>query len=131
MSTAKSPGGNLNLGGLLKDLVADRVMLQTDANGIAANQRSHKEALRHPIQTIAAAQCSHAQTKTTLNVDTLCQWLADRAELDFVALDPLQINVPVVTTAMSFAYAKRYGILCIEVSPDELVVATKEPFATA
>lgn len=42
MSTAKSPGGNLNLGGLLKDLVADRVMLQTDANGIAANQRSHK-----------------------------------------------------------------------------------------
>jgi general secretion pathway protein E len=131
MSPVKSPSTNLNLGSLLKDLVADAVMAQTDANGIAANQRSRKDALRHPIETIAAAQCNHAQTTKPLNVDTLCQWLADRAQLDFVTLDPLKINVPLVTAAMSFAYAQRYGILCIDVSADELVVATKEPFDTS
>ena len=29
---------------------------------------------------------------------------------------------------MSFAYAKRYGILCIDVSREELVIATMEPY---
>jgi len=36
--------------------------------------------------------------------------------------------VPAVTGAMSFAYAQRYGILCIEISPQELVIASMEPF---
>lgn len=128
MHKVKARGSTLNLGWLLKELVSDGSLTQTDANSIAAKQRSRDEALLHPLRIIASRQCCHAKTHKPLTLETLCQWLADRAKLDFASIDPLKINVPAVTAQMSFAYAKRYGILCLEVSPEELVVATAEPF---
>ena len=128
MHKVKARGSTLNLGRLLKELVSDGSLTQTDANSIAAKQRSRDEALLHPLRIIASRQCCHAKTHKPLTLETLCQWLADRAKLDFASIDPLKINVPAVTAQMSFAYAKRYGILCLEVSPEELVVATAEPF---
>ena len=128
MHKVKARGSTLNLGWLLKELVSDGSLTQTDANSIAAKQRSRDEALLHQLRIIASRQCCHAKTHKPLTLETLCQWLADRAKLDFASIDPLKINVPAVTAQMSFAYAKRYGILCLEVSPEELVVATAEPF---
>lgn len=128
MHKVKFRGSTLNLGWLLKELVSDGSLTQTDANSIAAKQRSRDEALLHQLRIIASRQCCHAKTHKPLTLETLCQWLADRAKLDFASIDPLKINVPAVTAQMSFAYAKRYGILCLEVSPEELVVATAEPF---
>ena len=128
MHKVKARGSTLNLGWLLKELVSDGSLTQTDANSIAAKQRSRDEALLHPLRIIASRQCCHAKTHKPLTLETLCQWLADRAKSDFASIDPLNINVPAVTAQMSFAYAKRYGILCLEVSPEELVVATAEPF---
>ena len=128
MHKVKARGSTLHLGWLLKELVSDGSLTQTDANSIAAKQRSRDEALLHPLRIIASRQCCHAKTHKPLTLETLCQWLADRAKLDFASIDPLKINVPAVTAQMSFAYAKRYGILCLEVSPEELVVATAEPF---
>jgi general secretion pathway protein E len=103
-------------------------LTQTDANSIAAQQRGAEQAKLHPLDTIATRQCCHAETSEVLSIERLCQWLASRAELEFVVLDPLKINVPAVTAEMSFAYAQRYGILCIKVNATELVVATAEPF---
>ena len=128
MHKVKARGSTLNLGWLLKELVSDGSLTQTDANSIAAKQRSRDEALLHQLRIIASRQCCHAKTHKPLTLETLCQWLADRAKLDFASIDPLKINVPAVTAQMSFAYDKRYGILCLEVSPEELVVATAEPF---
>ena len=128
MHKVKARGSTLNLGWLLKELVGDGALTQADANSIAAKQRSRDEALLHPLRIIAGRQCCHAKTHTPLTLEALCHWLADRAKLDFTSIDPLKINVPAVTGQMSFAYAKRYGILCLEVSLEELVVATAEPF---
>ena len=128
MHQLKTRGERLHLGWLLKELVRDGLLTQADATSIAAKQRSADEAQLHPLDIIAARQCSHAQTSESLGIVVLCQWLATKVELEFVVLDPLKINVPVVTAEMSFAYAQRYGILCIQVHPTELVVATSEPF---
>ena len=128
MHQLKTRGKRLHLGWLLKELVLDGTLTQADANSIAAKQRSADEALVHPLEIIASRQCCHAKTSEPLSVTALCQWLAARVELEFAALDPLKINVPAVTAVMSFAYAQRYGILCIEVNATELVVATAEPF---
>jgi general secretion pathway protein E len=128
MHQLKTRGERLHLGWLLKELVRDGLLTQADATSIAAKQRSADEAQLHPLDIIAARQCSHAQTCESLSIVVLCQWLATKVELEFVVLDPLKINVPVVTAEMSFAYAQRYGILCIQVHPTELVVATSEPF---
>ena len=128
MHQLKTRGKRLHLGWLLKELVLDGILTQADANSIAAKQRSADEALVHPLEIIASRQCCHAKTSEPLSITALCQWLAARVELEFAALDPLKINVPAVTAVMSFAYAQRYGILCIEVNATELVVATAEPF---
>ena len=128
MHQLKTRGERLHLGWLLKELVRDGLLTQADATSVAAKQRSADEAQLHPLDIIAARHCSHAQTSESLGIVVLCQWLATKVELEFVVLDPLKINVPVVTAEMSFAYAQRYGILCIEVNATELVVATAEPF---
>lgn len=128
MHQLKTRGDRLHLGWLLKELVRDGLLTQTDANSIAAQQRGAEQAKLHPLDTIATRQCCHAETSEVLSIERLCHWLASRAELEFVVLDPLKINVPAVTAEMSFAYAQRYGILCIKVNATELVVATAEPF---
>jgi general secretion pathway protein E len=128
MNKIKLAGLYLSLSGLLKDLVADGLLSQADANSLAAAQRGQDEALLHPLEIIAARQYSHPQTNSPLTLQALSQWLADKAQLQLAHIDPLRINVPAVTAVMSFAYAQRYGILCIEVSPQELVIATMEPF---
>jgi general secretion pathway protein E len=128
MHQASAKGRSLDLGSTLKYLVSDGLLMQSDANGLAADRRNRQEALLHPLQYIASKQCSHAGNQRPLNIDALTQWLATKSKLALAHIDPLKINVPAVTAVMSFAYAQRYGILCIEVRPQELVVATMQPF---
>jgi len=105
MNKIKLAGLYLSLSGLLKDLVADGLLSQADANSLAAAQRGQDEALLHPLEIIAARQYSHPQTNSPLTLQALSQWLADKAQLQLAHIDPLRINVPAVTGAMSFAYA--------------------------
>jgi general secretion pathway protein E len=128
MNQTSAKGQALDLGSALKALVSDGLLSQADANKIAVDHRSREEALLHPLQYIANKQLCHAQTQSPLCLDTLTQWLAKKSKLGLANIDPLKINVPAVTGVMSFAYAQRYGILCIEVRPQEIIVATMQPF---
>tara|TARA_B110000208_G_scaffold54002_1_gene70843 strand:+ start:1206 stop:2195 length:990 start_codon:yes stop_codon:yes gene_type:complete len=128
MNQTSAKGRALDLGSALKALVSDGLLSQADANKIAVDHRSREEALLHPLQYIANKQLCHAQTQSPLCLHTLTQWLAKKSKLGLANIDPLKINVPAVTGVMSFAYAQRYGILCIEVRPQEIIVATMQPF---
>lgn len=128
MDQASIKGRSLDLGSTLKYLVSDGLLMQEDANRLAAERRNRQDALSHPLQYIASKQCSHAGNQDSLNIDVLTQWLATKSKLALAHIDPLKINVPAVTAVMSFVYAQRYGILCIEVLPQELVIATMQPF---
>ena len=121
-------GSNLDLASVLKDLISDGLIAQQDAAEIASARRSRKEALQHPLEIVAAKQLVQGPEKKPLTMELLSEWLAKKACLQLAHIDPLKINVPAVTGIMSFAYAQRYGILCIEVSRDELVIATMQPF---
>ena len=128
MSEALAKGRCLDLGGVLRDLVVDGVIGKAEAANLASAHRSRDEALLHPLEIIAAKQLQQKGDGSPLTLELLIQWLAEKANLQLAQIDPLKINVPAVTSVMSFAYAKRYGILCIEVSREELVIATMEPF---
>jgi general secretion pathway protein E len=128
MNETLTKGRCIDLGGLLKDLVRDGILSRTDAADIAGNRRSRDEALLHPLEIIVAKQLQHTLDSRPLTIELLSQWLAEKATLQLAHIDPLKINVPAVTAVMSFAYAKRYGILCVDVSREELVIATMEPF---
>ena len=125
---SKPQGRWLDLNGALKDLVNDGLLLQADASSLAVEHKTREEALLHPLQYIASKGHSQPIDKNPLNIRVLSQWLATKSHLEFVHIDPLKIDVAAVTAVMPLAYAKRYGILCIEVTPEELVVVTMEPF---
>ena len=63
-----------------------------------------------------------------LNLDGLSEWLAGKCGLEYLHIDPLKIDFTGVTDIMSSAYAARFGILPVQVSTREVVIATAEPF---
>lgn len=128
MKEALAKGHCLDLGTVLNDLVIDSLISKAEAASLASAHRSRDEALLHPLEIIAAKQLQQKGDGSPLTLELLTRWLAEKANLQLTQIDPLKINVPAVTSVMSFAYAKRYGILCIEVSREELVIATMEPF---
>lgn len=83
----------------------------------------------HPLVYIAS-QSLHDVSRPgkMLDDETLTHWLAEKAGLPVEHIDPLKIDAGEVTGVMSYAFAKRHGILCIEVTADEVVVAVTQPF---
>ena len=123
----KRQSANLDLSGVVKDLLEDGIITQSDAAEITSICHRDSGSL-HPLKIVAAKQLLHRAEQKPLTLDRLTDWLAARADLETVQIDPLKINVSAVTSIMSFAYAKRYGILCVSVSRQQLVVATMQPY---
>ncbi|UTW44775.1 type II/IV secretion system protein [bacterium SCSIO 12696] len=133
MADATGADRCLELRTVLAELEADGLLLRESVNFVSGSSRSREEALQHPLIYIATQQLDGAgewQGKT-ISLDHLTDWLADKSGLDVVHIDPLKIQVSSVTEVMSFAFAKRHGILCVEVRGDELVIATQEPYASS
>ena len=53
--------------------------------------------------------------------------LAERVQLPYLHVDPFKIDFATVTKVMSNAYANRFKLLPVEVTPSEVVIATCEP----
>lgn len=63
-----------------------------------------------------------------LTLDTLISWLSAKIDMPVKKIDPLTIDVAAITGVMSLAYAKRFNIIAIEVSPEAVVIGSAEPF---
>lgn len=116
----------------LDELLADRVIDQRGYNLVITSRRSKGQ---HPLLTISefGLPNSHALDNNTENKLTLAwlnQWLAAKADMSLVRIDPLKVDVPAVTQLMSFEYASSQHILPIEVTLDEVVIGTDQPFYT-
>lgn len=123
--------GVLDLRRLITDLVADGRIKQEDANMLLGATRSREQAIMHPLSYIASQNLEDLKRPgKTLTGDVLTEWLAEQAQLQVVHIDPLKIDVPTVTEVMSFAFAKRHGILCVRVTAEHVVIACTQPFVT-
>ncbi|MDO4682530.1 MAG: GspE/PulE family protein [Lautropia sp.] len=86
---------------------------------------------RHPLVMIAERKLKSLQPPyRVLELDWLCQWLADRAGVSYQRIDPLKVDFSRIGEVMSKAYASRFRILPLEVSADSVVIATAEPYLT-
>ncbi len=86
---------------------------------------------QHPLVTIANIKARSAvPPNRILSIDVLSEWLARRAGLEYVRIDPLKIDFTRIAEVMSSAYASRFRILPIEVGKTDVVIATAEPFLT-
>jgi general secretion pathway protein E len=89
---------------------------------------SQAESSQHPLVRLAAVAMTRAQDGKPLDIETLTQYLAQRAGLDYLRIDPLKVDVGRVADSMSGGYAERHRVLPVQVTPTEVVVATAEPF---
>lgn len=89
---------------------------------------SRNDPALHPIQNIARFNLTNLLDHQPLTVDKLNLWLAGKAGVDVVRIDPLKVDVPSVTGIMSFEYAKNQYILPIAVTDTEVIIGTDQPF---
>lgn len=132
MSTSIAVERIVDLRNILDDLKADGRITQADANFVAGQSRTREQATMHPLSYIATQRLDDSlKPGRVLDEQILSQWLAEKADLPLVHIDPLKINAAEVTEVMSYAFAKRHGILCVRMTKDDIVVACKQPYMMA
>ncbi|PWW48546.1 type II secretion system (T2SS) protein E [Melaminivora alkalimesophila] len=130
--TARPPrrtptGGPLQWRQIVDWLRADGVISEEEAERTVA-RCAHAESSQHPIVRLGAVAMERAADGKPLDVDLLTEYVAGRAGLPYLRIDPLKVDVGRVADSMSASYAERHRVLPVQVSPSELVVATAEPF---
>lgn len=118
--------GRLTLARVLDWLAEDGLLDRERAEVLKRNMTTHQ---RHPLSVIAERHFSSEKPPHgLLSLDVLSQWLAARVGMPYHTIDPLRIDVAAVTAVMSYAYARRYNILAVEVHPDQVTIACSDPF---
>jgi general secretion pathway protein E len=119
----------IDLPTLLDDLVREGFISQRQAEDILIAPRTKKELSQHPMEIVADRGLENRQTPgRELDLETMTLWLAEKSRQPYIRIDPLKVNVNAVTEVMSYAFAQRHNILAIEVSDDEVVIASAQPF---
>ncbi|WP_066704628.1 GspE/PulE family protein [Curvibacter delicatus] len=129
-SLAKTPhDGPIDWRRLVAWLQADGVISDEEAQRTVA-RCAQAESAQHPLLRLASVSMRRVSDQKPLDIESLTQWLAGRAGLDYLRIDPLKVDVGKVADIMSAAYAERHRVLPVQVTPTEVVVATAEPFLT-
>ncbi len=120
----------IDLRTVLMDLQTDGLVKQKDVENLLVTPRTKVQAAQHPIVFIAEQNLIDQSRPggKHLSIDVLVEWLGEQAGQPFYRIDPLKIDVSAVTNVMSYAFAQRHKILAVEVSLDEVLVASGEPF---
>ncbi|MDM1324309.1 GspE/PulE family protein [Acinetobacter pseudolwoffii] len=115
----------------LDQLFKDGKISERDRMLVQTTHRQREQLKWHPLQWLANFNLidqSHPQTTLTLN--RLCQWLAEKTGLMFYIIDPLKADVQALTHVMSQEYALRNHILAVEIQADKVLIATDQPYKT-
>lgn len=118
----------LTLAEVVDWMVEDGLIGREAADALKSERRLHGGKI-HPLIVIADQKWRSAKLPTQLlSLENLTEWLAGRTGLDYLHIDPLKIDFTGVAEVMSSAYAARFGILPVQVTTREVVIATAEPF---
>ena len=115
---------------LLVEWLSHDGLISTDEARRTVARCSQAESAQHPLVRLAAVAMARASDGKPLDIESLTQWLAGRAGLDYLRIDPLKVDVGKVADTMSAGYAERHRVLPVQVTGSEVVVATAEPFLT-
>ena len=87
---------------------------------------------RHPLVSVYECDLPDRRFENKkISLDDLTKWLAKYSGYKYFSIDPLKIDIEVVTAVLPKAYVKRLEILPIQVSEESVTFATAEPFATS
>jgi general secretion pathway protein E len=120
----------LTLSWLLEELVRGELITATAARHLVEPPPRKDSAVQHPLVIAAAQEWPDRRIQGgKLAIEPLTQWLAHRARLPYMRIDPLKLDVASMTDVVPYAYASRSGILPVKAGPKEIVFAVKDPFA--
>ena len=128
---SKDKEHRLSLTEVVEALLTDGLIEPTIA-AVFLKERRYFRGDIHPLKVIAEQRWkSLLPPHKALDLDLLSEWLAGWSGLGYFHIDPLKVNFAGVTDVMSNAYATRFRILPVDVRPNEVVIATAEPFERA
>ncbi|WP_032865635.1 GspE/PulE family protein [Acinetobacter gyllenbergii] len=115
----------------LEQLLKDGRITERDKLLIQTTHRQKDQLKWHPLQWIANFNLKDQLNQgSTLAMNRLCQWLAEKADIPLFVIDPLKADVAALTSVMSQEFAVRNLILAVEVHADRILIGTDQPFTT-
>jgi general secretion pathway protein E len=119
----------LTLNWLLNELVATKLVSPGTARQFVEPKPTKGGPARHPLELVGAQDWPDPRSPgRSLTVEALTVWLAQRAGLPYLRIDPLKLDMASITEVVSYAYASRCGILPVQNTPTGVVFAVKDPF---
>jgi general secretion pathway protein E len=119
--------GRLDWRRLLQWLREDGLVTAEDGEHVARRFGAGPSSL-HPLVRLGGAGLKRAGTDRVWDTEALTEWLARRAGLDCLRIDPLKVDFGRVAEVMSVHYAESRRALPIGFGPTEVTIATSEPF---
>ena len=116
---------------LIDDLKKDGLLDDENYQLAQFARRSQTELKMHPFAFIGKQKLNNKKTNKKLSEEIICEWAAEKQGLDYSRIDPLEIDVAAVTSAMSYAFSERHKILAMKVDKENLVIACSEPHITS
>ena len=89
---------------------------------------SHASSTQHPIVRLASVVVQRVSDGKALDVEMLTEFVAKHCGLPYYKIDPLKTDAAKVAETMGAPYAQRHGILPVQVTATEVVIAVKEPW---
>ena len=121
--------GRLALPAVLDGLLADGLISAENHQILTSVRTSAVETDKNALQVVADSGWDNRQQPgQKLHINALIGWLSNKTGVPVRKIDPLNTDVQSCTAVMSLAYAKRFQIIALEVSPDSVVIGTSEPF---
>ena len=91
---------------------------------------SRAESSQHPLVRLGSVGMVRASDGKPLDVVRLTEYVAQASGLPYLRIDPLKVDAGRVSEAMSANYAERHKVLPVQVTAQDIVIATGEPFVT-
>ncbi|HEX2541941.1 MAG TPA: ATPase, T2SS/T4P/T4SS family [Caldimonas sp.] len=130
LTLAAVPSGKLTWRIVLAWLREDKILSAEDVDR-TAHRFAGGNSAQHPLVRIGSAGLTRVGDGKVLDAETLTEWLATRAKLPYVRIDPLRVDVGRVADVMSINYAERRHALPLTFGVSEVTIATCEPLDVA
>lgn len=101
---------------LVEWLSEDGVISSAEAQRTIA-RCSQVQSAQAPLIRLASVSMVRVADGKPLDIETIAQWLAGRAGLNYLRIDPLKVDVGKVADTMSAVYAERHKVLPVQVTP--------------
>lgn len=125
---ADENSGKLKLAYILDGLVEDGLVEESRAR-LLGSLSEPGSGVDGALEKIASSNWERLdQPGKDIDLDFLTQWLAGKIDLPWRRIDPLQVDVPAVTSVTSHKYVSRFNVICLEVAADHVIFGTAEPF---